>query len=143
MSTTINKVILLGNLVRNPELNHTKDGSAVCNASVATNSRKVDKAQFTDIVLWNKSAELFAQLAEKGSRVYIEGQLNTISWIDKDNPEIKKLKTEIMVTDFVVLDKQSQDKPSEGFKFSDAVVRPFSKKELEAQNEAKEVQNND
>jgi single-strand DNA-binding protein len=113
MSQTINKVILLGNLVRNPELNHTKDGSAVCNASIATNSRKNDKAQFTDVVLWNKSAELFAQLAEKGSRVYIEGQLNTMSWIDKDNPECKKLKTEIIVSDFVVLDLADDNKVRE------------------------------
>jgi len=103
---TINKVILLGNLVRDATLNHTHDGSAVCNASVATNNRKTDKPQFTDIVLWNKAAELFVQLTEKGSCVYIEGMINTLTWEDENYPGLKRNKSEVIVGDFVVLDRK-------------------------------------
>jgi len=95
---TINKCILVGNLVRDPKTNQTKKGDYVCNATIATNTSPTNKPQFTDIVLWNKSAELFPQLAIKGSRVYVEGYINT--YTHEDNQ-----KTEVVVSDFIVLDR--------------------------------------
>ena len=95
---TINKCILVGNLVRDPKTNQTKKGDYVCNATIATNTFPNNKPQFTDIVLWNKSAELFPQLAIKGSRVYVEGYINT--YTHEDNQ-----KTEVVVSDFIVLDR--------------------------------------
>ena len=98
MSKTINKVILVGNLCRDPKTNQTKGGNYVCNATIATNTSLDNKPQFTDVVLWNKAAELFPQLAVKGSRVYIEGYINTYTHGENQ-------KTEVVVSDFIVLDR--------------------------------------
>jgi single-strand DNA-binding protein len=97
MSTTLNKAILLGNLVRDPRLDKTAKEDFVCNATVATNDRN-DKPQFTDVVIWGKLGELFAQMTKKGSKVYVEGAINTYT-----NGNITK--TEIVVSDFVALDR--------------------------------------
>lgn len=96
-TTTINKVILVGNLTRDTHTDKLPTGVFVCNATVATNNDK-DKPQFTDIVLWNKSAELFSEMAKKGSRVYIEGHLNTYT-------DGSVQRTEVIVTEFVILDR--------------------------------------
>jgi len=98
MSKTINKVILVGNLARDPKTNQTKKGDYVCNATVATDTSPNNQPQFTDIVLWSKSAELFPQLAIKGSRVYIEGYLNTFT-------NQNRQRTEVVVSDFIVLNR--------------------------------------
>jgi single-strand DNA-binding protein len=86
----------VGNLVKDPHIDKTSNDKAVCNAIVATNNK--DKAQFTEIVLWGTAAELFSEMAKKGSKVYIEGSLNTFK-----QGELNK--TEVTVTDFVVLDR--------------------------------------
>lgn len=98
---TVNKVTLLGNLVREPRFAKTNNGDYVCNATVATNEKQ-SKTQFTDIVLWAKSAELFAKLAFKGSRVYVEGVINTYTFDDS------KQKTEVVVSKFIVLDTPNE-----------------------------------
>ncbi|RIL07753.1 MAG: single-stranded DNA-binding protein [Proteobacteria bacterium] len=88
---SVNKVILIGNLGRDPELRYTKNGQAVANFSLATtdsyNSREGQREERTEwhrIVAWAKTAELCAQYLAKGRSVYIEGQLRTREWEDKD-----------------------------------------------------------
>lgn len=88
---SFNKIIIVGNLGRDPELRYTPQGSAVCNFSVATNEKKRDKAgELQDvttwfrITLWNKQAENASKYLTKGSPIYIEGRLRIEEWTDKD-----------------------------------------------------------
>ena len=88
---SVNKVILVGNLGRDPELRYTQSGSAVANFTVATNERWRDKdgnnqerTEWHRIVVWGRTAENCAQYLQKGRSVYIEGRLQTREWEDKD-----------------------------------------------------------
>lgn len=88
---SFNKIIVVGNLGRDPELRYTPQGSAVCNFSIATNEKKRDKAgdlqdvtTWFRVTLWNKQAENASKYLTKGSSVYIEGRLRVEEWADKD-----------------------------------------------------------
>jgi single-strand DNA-binding protein len=88
---SFNKIILVGNLGRDPELRYTPQGSAVCNFSIATNEKRKDKAgELQDVTtwfrvtLWNKQAENASKYLTKGSPVYIEGRLRIEEWQDRD-----------------------------------------------------------
>src|SRR3990167_8529793 len=81
---SLNKVLLIGNLTRDPELRYTPSGAAVCSFGLATNrvytasdGTKKEEAEFTKIVSWNKLAELCSQLLTKGRKVYVEGRVQT------------------------------------------------------------------
>jgi single-strand DNA-binding protein len=97
---SVNKVILVGNLGRDPELRYTQTGSAVANFTVATNERWRDKdgnnqerTEWHRIVVWGRTAENCAQYLQKGRSVYVEGRLQTREWEDKDGN--KRSTTEI------------------------------------------------
>jgi single-strand DNA-binding protein len=88
---SVNKVILVGNLGRDPELRYTQGGSAVTNFTLATNEKWRDKdgnnqerTEWHRIVVWGRSAENCAQYLQKGSTVFIEGRLQTREWEDKE-----------------------------------------------------------
>jgi len=88
---SFNKIIVIGNLGRDPELRYTPQGDAVCDFSIATNERKKDKAgEFQDITtwfkvtLWRRLAENASKYLTKGKSVYIEGRLQTEEWTDRD-----------------------------------------------------------
>jgi single stranded DNA-binding protein (ssb) len=88
---SFNKITIVGNLGRDPELRYTPQGNAVCNFSVATNERRRDKngemQDFTTwfrITLWGKQAETASKFLTKGSPVYIEGRLRVEEWTDRD-----------------------------------------------------------
>jgi len=87
---SVNKVILIGNLGRDPELRYTKSGAAVANFSLATTDvfskegQREERTEWHRIVAWGKTAELCTQYLAKGRSVYIEGQLRTREWEDKD-----------------------------------------------------------
>jgi single-strand DNA-binding protein len=88
---SLNKVMLIGNLTRDPEVRFTPKGSAVCDMAIAVNRRylnentgeRVEEVTYLDIVLWNKQAELAGQYLSKGRSVYIEGRLQMDTWEDK------------------------------------------------------------
>lgn len=89
---SFNKIILVGNLGKDPELRYTPQGDAVCSFSVATNERKKDKSgEFQDVTtwfkvtLWRRLAENASKYLSKGSPVYIEGRLQVEEWTDRDN----------------------------------------------------------
>lgn len=98
----LNKVQLIGNLTRDPELKALPSGQQVCSFSLATNEtykdkntgNKVEKAEFHNCVAWGRTAEIIAQYSKKGSGLYIEGKLQTRKW-DKDG--VTHYRTEIMV----------------------------------------------
>lgn len=88
---SFNKVILVGNLGRDPELRYTAQGTPVCSFSMATNERRKDKnGEMQDhttwfrITLWNRQAETASQYLQKGKQVYIEGRLRVEEYIDRD-----------------------------------------------------------
>lgn len=91
---SFNKIILVGNLGRDPELRYTPQGDAVCSFSMATNERKKDKSgEFQDVTtwfkvtLWRRQAENASKYLSKGSPVYIEGRLQLEEWTDRDGKE--------------------------------------------------------
>jgi single-strand DNA-binding protein len=113
MSRSLNKVELIGNLTRDPELRFTPSGAAVCTFGLATNRQwntdsgeKKEEVEFHRIVAWNKLAELCGQLLAKGRKVYVEGRLQTRKWTGQDNTE--RITTEIVISDMIILDSRSQ-----------------------------------
>lgn len=110
---SLNKVMLIGNLTRDPELRYTPGGTAVCTMGLATNRTwvtengdKKEETEFHRIVAWNKLAELCSQLLFKGRRVYVEGRLQTRQWTGQDGSQ--RVATEIVIEDMVVLDSKRQ-----------------------------------
>jgi single-strand DNA-binding protein len=110
---SINKVIIIGNLTRDPEMRQTPSGQSVTTFGVATNrtwiTKNTDKkseAEYHEVVAWGNLAEICAKYLKKGKLVYIEGYLKTRSW---DTPEgMRRFKTEIVVQDMIMLDKKGQ-----------------------------------
>src|SRR6478752_5636225 len=106
---SVNKVILIGNLGRDPEVRYTPNGNAVCNVSVATtrtwkNKDSGDKSEETEwhrVVFYDKLAEIAGEYLKKGRSVYVEGRLKTRKWQDKDG--VEKYTTEIVATDMQML----------------------------------------
>lgn len=102
----INKVTILGNLTRDPEIRALPSGIKVASFSLATNrtwkdqsGKKQDATEYHNIVAFGKLAELIGQYSKKGSSLYVEGRLQTRSWDDKASGE-KKYRTEIVVETF-------------------------------------------
>src|SRR5205085_1339040 len=109
MAKSVNKVILVGNLGKDPEVKYTSTGTPVAKFSVATNEGYKDKSgqwqdrtEWHSIVAWQRLAEIVGEYVKKGSKVYIEGSLRTSSWEDKQSGE-KKYRTEIVAQDLVLL----------------------------------------
>ena len=105
---SVNKVILIGNLGRDPELRYTKSGQAVANFSIATNEKWTDKegarqerTEWHRIVAWGKTGELCSQYLAKGRSAYIEGRLQTREYEDKEG--IKRYTTEIIAQNVTFL----------------------------------------
>lgn len=106
---SVNKVILLGNLGKDPEVKYTPSGTPVAKFSLATNDRYKDKdgnwqdrTEWHNITAWARTAEIAGEYLKKGSKVYIEGSLRTHSWDDKATGQ-KKYMTEVNVNDLVLL----------------------------------------
>ena len=109
MAKSVNKVILIGNLGKDPEVKYTPSGTAVAKFSLATNERYKDKAgewqdrtEWHNIVAWQRTAEIAGEYLKKGRSVYIEGRIQTRSWDDKASGQ-KKYITEIVANDLVLL----------------------------------------
>ncbi|MBN2087213.1 single-stranded DNA-binding protein [Candidatus Peregrinibacteria bacterium] len=108
---SVNKVILVGNLTRDPELKQTTNGQSIVTFGLATNrewvTRSTEKkslAEYHNIAAWGKLAEICQNYLKKGKLVYVEGYLKTRSW---DSPEgVKIFRTEIVATDMIMLDKR-------------------------------------
>lgn len=98
---SVNKVILIGNLGKDPEVRYTPSGAAVANFNIATNEswtnkegKKEERTEWHRIVCWNKIAELCGEYLSKGRTVYIEGRLQTREWNDKEGN--KRYTTEVV-----------------------------------------------
>lgn len=109
---SLNKAMILGNVTRDPELRYIPSGQAVCNFSIATNRRfknaqgdLQEDTQYHDIVVWGKLAEIITQILSKGSKVYVDGRLQTRQWDAPDGS--KRSRTEIILEQFVPLTPKS------------------------------------
>ena len=106
---SLNKVQIIGNLGRDPEVRYTPNGNAVCNVSVATtrqwkNKESGDKQEETEwhrVVFYDRLAEIAGEYLKKGRPVYVEGRLKTRKWTDKDG--VEKYTTEIFATEMQLL----------------------------------------
>ena len=105
---SVNKVILVGRLGKDPETRYTSSGQAVCNFSMATDETYKDRAgerqkrtEWHRIVIWAKQAEIAQQYLRKGSLIYLEGRIQTRQWDDREGQ--KRTTTEIVATNFRML----------------------------------------
>lgn len=113
MARGVNKVILIGNLGKDPEVRYFPNGDAVCNVTVATSDSWTDKqsgekkerTEWHNVVFTRKLAEIAGQYLKKGAKVYVEGSLRTRKWQDKEGGD--RYTTEIMVNDMQMLDGRS------------------------------------
>ena len=126
----LNKVMLIGNLGRDPEVRYTPDGTAVANFSIATSREWKDKAtgekkertEWHRIVAFRRLGEICGEYLSKGKQVYVEGQLQTRDWEDKEGN--KRYTTEIVANNMTMLGRAGDsrsDVPSQDFPSSDPV----------------------
>ncbi len=115
---SLNRVVLLGNLTRDPELKYIPNGTAVCTFGIATNrtwttatGETKESAQFHRIVAWQKLAELCGKLLTKGRKVYVEGRLTYRTYVGKDG--IQRSITEIVADDFIIYDDKYRREASD------------------------------
>ncbi len=108
----LNKVMLIGNLTRDPEVRSTPTGQNVCSFGLATNrvwkdqaGQKQEQVEFHNLVAWGKLAEICGQYLKKGKKVYVEGRLQTRKWQAQDGTE--KQRTEIVMEGMQMLDRAS------------------------------------
>ena len=116
---SVNKVILVGNLGRDPEVRHTQTGKAVANFTLATSRKWRDKdgqqqeqTEWHKIVAWDRLAEICTEYLSKGRQVYIEGRLQTRDWEDKEGN--KRWTTEIVALDMKMLGRRSDYESGSG-----------------------------
>lgn len=124
----LNKVMIIGNLTRDPEIKTTPNGAQVASFSIATsqvwtdqNGQKQERTEFHNIVAWRKLAEIIGQYLKKGSKAYVEGRLQTRDWTGQDG--VKRYRTEIIADNLIMLDRagsqgasgQSYAKPADNY----------------------------
>jgi single-strand DNA-binding protein len=108
----LNRTTIIGRLVRDPELRNLPSGKAVTTITVATGRSWVDpqgqkqqQSEFHNVVVWGKMAEIIHQYLRKGSRIYIEGRLQTREWTGQD--AVKRYRTEIIAESMIMLDSKN------------------------------------
>src|SRR5262249_15826510 len=131
---SVNKVILIGNLGKDPEIKYTPQGTPVAKITLATNERFKgkdgnwqDRTEWHNVVLWQRLAEIAGEYIKKGGKVYVEGRLQTRSWDDKQTGQ-KKYMTEVVANDLVLLggrgDGEGSSRSSGGNNFDQRVPEP-------------------
>lgn len=117
---SVNKVIIIGTLGRDPESRYMPNGSAVCNLSLATDEgyndkntgQRVDRTEWHRVVAYGRLAEIMSQYLKKGSKAYVEGRLQTREW-EKDG--VKRYTTEIVANDMTMLDSRNAGMDGQNF----------------------------
>ena len=109
MAKSVNKVILLGNVGKDPEIRSTAGGNMVANLALATSDRQKDpqgnwqdRTEWHNLVAFQRTAEIIRDYVKKGSKLYVEGKIQTRSWDDKESGQ-KRYRTEIIVNDLSLL----------------------------------------
>lgn len=133
---SLNKVLLIGNLTRDPEIRYTSSGAAVCSFGMATNRSWKDsegeikeEAEFHNLVAWNKMAEVCYQILAKGMKIYVEGELRTRSWEDEASGTTK-YRTEIKLNEMILLDSKGKRGVGGGATTTETEEAPAAAKEI-------------
>lgn len=143
MARSLNRVQLIGNLTRDPELRYTPSGTAVCSFGLATNrswttdnGEKHEETEFHRIVAWNKLAELCSQFLVKGRKIYAEGRLATRNWTTQEGQQ--RSTTEVVIDNMILLDNKGQQSPmSEDAEPQAGPAAPVAKKKPAPAEETK------
>lgn len=116
----LNKATIIGNVVRDPEMRTTPSGQTVASFAVATNlvwkdkeGKRQKKAEFHNIVAWRRLADIIGQYVKKGSKIYIEGRIETRTWDDQNG--IKRYRTEIIADNMILLDRAGASQDAESY----------------------------
>lgn len=128
MAMSLNRVQLIGNLTRDPEMKQIPGGTVVASFGVATNftwkdqsGQQQSKTEFHNIVAWRRLAEICGEYLKKGSKVFVEGRLQTRDWEGEDG--VKRYRTEIVIDNMIMLDSRggavSMDREAGGINASD------------------------
>jgi len=133
MARGVNKVILIGNLGKDPEVRYMPSGGAVVNITLATSDTWKDKTsgeakertEWHNVVFFNKLAEIVGQYLKKGSRMYVEGSLRTRKWQDKDGQD--RYSTEIVAADMQMLDSRGGSSGGDDYGSAPATRAPASR----------------
>ena len=135
MAKSLNKVMLIGNLGKDPELRYTTSGVAVATFSLATNESWKDqdgnvqeRTEWHNIVAWRKLAEICGEWLKKGKKVYIEGRIQTRTYDDK-NTGAKKYITEIVADSMIMLDGKSGGENAGGSRMAEEPAAPAAKED--------------
>ena len=140
MARGVNKVILLGNLGKDPDFKYLQNGTAVTTFSMAINRNVKDgdswkeQTEWVRCVAWEKQAETIGTYVKKGNQLYVEGRLQTREWTDNDN--VKRYTTEIVVQEFNLIGSKNQN--GEEFSAPSAPAKSHSR-----YNEAEEMEPED
>jgi single-strand DNA-binding protein len=120
MARSVNKVTLLGNVGKDPEIRSTAGGNMVANLTLATSDNQKDaqgawqeRTEWHNLVAFKRTAEIVRDYVKKGSKLYIEGKITTRSWDDKESGQ-KRYKTEILVNELVLLSGREEGGSSSG-----------------------------
>ncbi|MFZ2681742.1 MAG: single-stranded DNA-binding protein [Patescibacteria group bacterium] len=113
MASSLNRVTLIGNLTRDPELRKTTGGQSVASFTIATNraytssdGQKKDQADYHSLVAWGRLGEICAQYLVKGKKIYVDGRLQTREWDGQDGQ--KRYRTEVVIENMIMLDRSGQ-----------------------------------
>lgn len=125
---SLNRSQLIGNVVREPEVRQTSGGQVVANFSVATNRSwkdasgvRQDSADFHNVVVWGKLAEIVQQYVSKGRKIYVEGRMQTRSWEGEDGQ--KRYRTEVVAENIILLDRNGSPSDEAGNSYSQSFDR--------------------
>ncbi len=139
---SLNRITLIGNLTRDPELKYTPNGTAVCTFGVATNrswmtheGQKKEETQFHRIIAWQKLAELCSKLLTKGRKIYLEGRITYRTFTGKDGQQ--RSITEIVLNDFMIFGRKTVDSLSSNYS-SDATINANKKKPIDKDDKKEE-----
>jgi len=120
MARSVNKVTLLGNVGKDPEIRSTAGGTMVANLTLATSDRQKDaqgnwqdRTEWHNLVAFTRTAEIVRDYVKKGSKLYIEGKIQTRSWDDKESGQ-KRYKTEILVNELILLSGREEGSGGQG-----------------------------
>lgn len=128
MAKSINSVILMGRLTRDPEMRSTQSGKSITSFSIAVD-RGNEETDFFEITAWDKLAELIDKYLEKGRRVLVQGRLRQDTWDDKDSGK-KRSKVGIVASDVTFLDSNSDENTSQDFAPDDLEDKPIDISEI-------------
>ena len=138
---SINKVILVGNVGKDPEIRYLEGGTAVCSFPLATSEtyrnrdgEKVTNTEWHNIVMWRGLAEIAEKYVKKGAQLYLEGRIRTRSWDDKEGN--KRYTTEIIADNMQMLGRRSDEHAPSDRQSDRAAAKPVSSEPAEPENQA-------